>query len=246
MAKKGTFNWGIASLVGGAGVFLYLGYREAVATKIATPGMIPDAISPSPSNVSRTDPSHFTYRLRDKRDNPSYNLANYTSDLIELGKSIGGQFVPTGYSLCDVFGPFNDLQSPYGARAGYVIEASREIGPDEYLAKAKPFDRDLSGLNTFVERLWIPVWSVHPTDSRFGSIVDALISPVTDGFILETARTRVAYQPKTWIGKGYIAVSDSKVPLCSADDVGLDPLQLPGAIKMLQKYDALKDARDDL
>ena len=232
--------------MGGVGVFLYLGYREAVDTKIDIPGMIPDAISPPPSNVSRADSSHFAYRLRDKRDNPSYNLANYTVDLNELGKSIGAQFVPTGYGLCDVFGPFNDLQSPYGLRAGYVVEVSREMGADEYLAKAKPLDRDLSGLDKFVERLWIPVWAVHSTDSRFSSAADALISPVSDGFILELEGARTAYQPRAWIGRQFIAASGPKVPMCSAEDIGLDPLQLPGAIKMLQKYDALKDARDDL
>ena len=257
MAKKNTFNWGKASMIAGAGVFLYLAFRKPAQSAAYKRTELP-------FNPSRDDPKHWAYQLRPGPPNPGYDMANYSRDVYIIGESLNwskhAELVPEGYTFCELYGPFNNLQSPYGPRTGFVVEVFKTLTKEQYDEEYQHLETDLTGYNHFFERLFIPIWLPNPQDQKF---TDALAAPsmaatVEKGVMPLVRRgigvapkvktdpgVRNAYNSAAWIGRELTAGSEYQP--CGFDDRQDDLLpSLPWSIEQMQKYHVNRDARDDL
>lgn len=245
MSSRDHSKWGWAAILGGIGALGYIVYREVNDISIDVPSMIPDVIGPKKApNPSRSDPEHWAYQLRKVGDNPNYDMTNYSRDVYAAGEAIEQKFTPSFHGeLCEIFGPFNDLESPFGKRSGYVVMFQNILTKEEYEAKTGPIllGPDSPGYISFVERTFAPVWLPNPDDSRFGPNAP-LISPLNESHGADDLDPpRVAYQRGAWVGWEYAASSDLDTFVCG----GLNQ-DVPSLVETLRTYDRLKDARDDL
>lgn len=267
MAKKNTFDWGKASMIAGAGVFFYLAFRKPAQTAEYIPSKVPDFAF----NPSLDDPKHWAYQLRPGKPNPSYDMSNYSKDMFEIGEALKtGLYLNRdkllkGYQYCDVYGPYNDLQSPYGPRAGFVLEFFAPISKEEFYDAAPAGTVNLppsyaSDFKAFGKRLFIPVWLPQPQDEKFENIALSVFGPLAasfpgitllvDGEIYGNKNTRTAYDPESWMVRNFLAHTDpSNLIKCTQD--GYSPGELlagkePDEIMDLRTYVENRDARDDL
>ena len=252
MTKKNTFNWGKASMIAGAGVFFYLAFRNPAESAVYKPVELP-------FNPSLDDPDHWAYQLRPGSPNPGYDMANYSRDVHVIGEDIklgltqndGQDTLLEGYKFCEMYGPFNDLQSPYGPSTGFVIEVFKPLTKEQYQGVDEVIKTDFGEYNHFFERLFIPIWLHHPQDQKFADTLAAPpgttkgVSPVIGGRVKGDNTSINAYDPGAWIARQVTASTEYQP--CSFDDRPNDLIiPLPWAVEQARKYESNRDARYDL